>query len=176
MLIRDILIRAVTLVGVLIAASAQAQEAEKSLTRDSVLPEVEVSDKLLGQNHVKILQHKSGVDGTSIITTIMTIEQYVQKFNDGLALDDSGELDLLMDPGEGIIPTPPPPVITTPYQPGDVVIFRRFADTPSGSFRRITQYNFGPDGSGGNGFTRTRNDLEEIDCGTTRGEDQEDQL
>jgi len=173
--IRDNLITVIILAGFSVGTSVQAQDS--SLVPESRQPLVEVSDALLNHNHVKIIQHKSSEVGSSNVTKILTIEQYLQQFNDGLELSDSG-VPALMDlgPRVAIIPTPQPPVFDSLFQPGDVSIFTRFEDTLFGRFRRITQYDFGPDGTGGNGFTRTRNDFEEIDCGTTCGEDQEDQF
>ena len=156
--IRNTLTTVIILTGFSVGASAQVQDS--SLVPESRQPLVEVSDALLNHNHVKIIQHKSSEEGSSIVTKILTIEQYTQQFNDGLELSDSGDPALMdLDPGEAIIPTPPPPVFHSPFQPGDVIIFTRFADTSFGRFRRITQYDFGSDGAGGNGFTRTRNDL-----------------
>ncbi|MBU1187788.1 MAG: hypothetical protein KKC01_02040 [Gammaproteobacteria bacterium] len=126
---------------------------------------------------VTIIQSVDQGYGQRHVVQTMTTKEFVHEWNLGNPLTFA---DASRDPWESIVPTPEPPVHTSPFENGDQVVFHRSGTFDNFRYNRTTTYEYagGPGGAGsaGDPWAMPSNDVTVEGCGVSCDEDDEEQM
>lgn len=124
---------------------------------------------LTSGDHAVIVRKRKGNGAETVTREVLSWDEYVALYLDGVESSQGGELGVLSDSDdfyETIVPTPPPPS-PIGFQPGDTATLTRSAIFEQVKYTRETIYKR-RDGSDGLGdWSRTKNGVSEQFCGVS---------